>query len=212
MSKIYVQSSEDINTDYNHIILEEINVKGVEYTNDASKFISYNFKPQMRTMGPKYGKLMRPIFDEIAKLDSAEVMAVLNSGEALKLTVLDTDVEIFKEDVLIDTKQKDGFVASSEANFTVVLDTNLNDALIEEGFVRELVSKIQTMRKDSGFEVMDKISVTFSGSEKIAEIFENNAEEIKSQTLADTITSGSTDNGKDWNINGEKVVIAVEKI
>ena len=150
--------------------------------------------------------------DEIAKLDSAEVMAVLNSGEPLKLTVLDTDVEIFKEDVLIDTKQKDGFVAASEASFTVVLDTNLNDALIEEGFVRELVSKIQTMRKDSGFEVMDKIAVTFSGSDKIAEIFKNNAEEIKSQTLADAITSGSADNGKDWNINGEKVVIAVEKI
>lgn len=212
LSKIYVQSSEDINTEYNDIILEELNVKEVEYTNDASKFISYNFKPQMRTMGPKYGKLMRPIFDEIAKLDSAEVMAVLNSGEPLKLTVLDTDVEIFKEDVLIDTKQKDGFVAASEASFTVVLDTNLNDALIEEGFVRELVSKIQTMRKDSGFEVMDKIAVTFSGSDKIAEIFKNNAEEIKSQTLADAITSGSADNGKDWNINGEKVVIAVERV
>ena len=166
----------------------------------------------MRTMGPKYGKLMRPIFDAIAELDSAKVMETLNSGEALKLTVEGTDVEIFKDDVLVDTEQKGGFVSATEAGYTTVLDTNLTDALIEEGFVREIISKIQTMRKDSGFEVTDKISVEFEGSDKIASVFEANAEEIKTQTLAETITMNSSANAKEWNINGEKVLIAINKI
>lgn len=212
LSKLYAQAPSEINAAYTDIILEELNIKEVEFTNDASAFISYTFKPQMRTMGPKYGKLMRPIFDEIAKLDSAKVMEILNSGEALKLTVEGTDVEIFKEDVLVDTQQKDGFVAASENGYTAVLDTNLTDTLIEEGFVREIISKIQTMRKDSGFEVTDKIKVAFSGSEKITEIFSRNAEEIKAQLLAEEITSGTADAAKDWNINGEAVLIAIEKV
>lgn len=211
LSKLFVQTDNKINGDYINIILEELNIKDVELTNDASAFISYNFKPQMRTMGPKYGKLMRPIFDEIAKMDGAEVMAVLNSGKPVCLNVQGTDVEVFKDDVLIDTQQKDGFVSASDAGFTVVLDTNLTDALIEEGFVREIISKIQTMRKDSGFEVTDRISVVFDGSEKIARIFAANADEIKSQTLADSIGEGDAKNGKNWNINGEKVDISIQK-
>ena len=212
LSKLYVQTDKAINTDYNGIILEELNVKAVEFTDNASAFISYNFKPQMRTVGPKYGKLMRPIFDEIAKMDGAEVMSTLNAGNALKLNVQGTDVEIFKDDVLIDTVQKDGFVSSSEADCTVVLDTNLTDKLIEEGFVREIISKLQTMRKDSGFEVTDRINVKYSGSDKISDIFTNNVCEIKSQTLADTIESASDASGREWNINGEKVVISITKI
>ena len=212
LSKLYVQTDKAINTDYNGIILEELNVKAVEFTDNASAFISYNFKPQMRTVGPKYGKLMRPIFDEIAKMDGAEVMSTLNAGNALKLNVQGTDVEIFKDDVLIDTVQKDGFVSSSEADCTVVLDTNLTDKLIEEGFVREIISKLQTMRKDSGFEVTDRINVKYSGSDKISDIFTNNLCEIKSQTLADTIESASDASGREWNINGEKVVISITKI
>lgn len=211
LSKLFIQTDNKINADYVNIILEELNIKDVELTKDASGFISYNFKPQMRTMGPKYGKLMRPIFDEIAKMDGAEVMETLNSDKPLCLNVQGTDVEVFKDDVLIDTQQKDGFVSASDAGFTVVLDTNLTDELIEEGFVREIISKIQTMRKDSGFEVTDRISVVFDGSEKIAKIFAANDAEIKSQTLADSIDAGDAKDGKNWNVNGEKVDIAIQK-
>ena len=211
LSKLFIQTDNKINADYVNIILEELNIKDVELTKDASGFISYNFKPQMRTMGPKYGKLMRPIFDEIAKMDGAEVMATLNSDKPLCLNVQGTDVEVFKDDVLIDTQQKDGFVSASDAGFTVVLDTNLTDELIEEGFVREIISKIQTMRKDSGFEVTDRISVVFDGSEKIEKIFAANDAEIKSQTLADSIDAGDVKDGKNWNVNGEKVDIAIQK-
>ncbi len=211
LSKLFIQTDNKINADYVNIILEELNIKDVELTKDASGFISYNFKPQMRTMGPKYGKLMRPIFDEIAKMDGAEVMETLNSDKPICLNVQGTDVEVFKDDVLIDTQQKDGFVSASDAGFTVVLDTNLTDELIEEGFVREIISKIQTMRKDSGFEVTDRISVVFDGSEKIAKIFVANDAEIKSQTLADSIDAGDAKDGKNWNVNGEKVDIAIQK-
>ena len=211
LSKLFIQTDNKINADYVNIILEELNIKDVELTKDASGFISYNFKPQMRTMGPKYGKLMRPIFDEIAKMDGAEVMETLNSDKPICLNVQGTDVEVFKDDVLIDTQQKDGFVSASDAGFTVVLDTNLTDELIEEGFVREIISKIQTMRKDSGFEVTDRISVVFGGSEKIAKIFAANDAEIKSQTLADSIDAGDAKDGKNWNVNGEKVDIAIQK-
>ncbi len=211
LSKLFVQSQTAVNEAYNDIILEELNIKEVAFTEDASEFISYQFKPQMRTMGPKYGKLMRPIFDEIAKLNGAEVMAQLNSGEPLRLTVEGTDVEINKEDVLIDTLQKDGFVSDSDAGFTVVLDTNLTDTLIEEGYVREFISKVQTMRKDSGFEVLDRITVTFCGSDLVAGIVDKNQEEIKIQLLADTLLVASNE-GKEWNINGEKVVITIQKV
>ncbi len=211
LAKLYVQTDNVINSDYQSIILEELNIKSVEFTDNASSFISYTFKPQMRTMGPKYGKLMRPIFDEIAKLDDAEVMTVLSSGEPLRLTVEGTEVEVFKEDVLIDTKQKDGFVSTSDGGYTVVLDTNLTDALIEEGFVREIISKLQTMRKDSGFEVTDRINIEYSCGDRLGTVFSENADEIKAQTLADTVIPGGADGGRDWSINGEKVTIKVTK-
>ncbi len=210
LSKLYIQSTESINDDYISIILEELNIKEVAVTNDASEFISYNFKPQMRTMGPKYGKLMRPIFDEIAKMDGATVMDTLNHG-VLNLVVEGTGVEITKDDVLIETNQKDGFVSGSDQGFTVVLDTNLTDALVEEGFVREFISKVQTMRKDGGFEVTDRIHVQFSGSDKLADIVSANEAEIKGQLLADSLVVDSSANAKEWNINGEKVAIAITK-
>ena len=211
LSKLYAQSPVEINKAYSDIILEELNVKEVEFTDNASAFISYTFKPQMRTMGPKYGKLMRPIFDELAKLDSAEVMDTLNRGEAVKVTVDGTVAEIFKDDVLVDTAQKEGFVAASDGGFTAVLDTNLTDALIEEGFVREIISKIQTMRKDSGLEVTDRIHVLYDGSEKISDIINKNIDEIKTQLLADSIDAAALDSAKEWNINGENVALAITK-
>lgn len=211
LSKIFIQAPQAVNQAYNYIILDELNVKEVEFTNDASAFISYHFKPQMRTMGPKYGKQMKPIFDHIAQMNGAEIMRIFNKGELLTFDFEGTPVEISKEDVLIETLQKDGFVSDSGFGFTVVLDTNLNEALIEEGFVREIISKVQTMRKESGFEVQDHIRLMYQGSEKMDAIFKNNAEEIKSQLLADALVSGAPD-GKEWSINGEKVMIEIQKV
>lgn len=211
IAKIYVQTSDEIGGVYRDIILDELNVKEIEITDNASGFISYNFKPQLKTMGPKYGKLVRPIFEEVNRLDGAEVMAKLNGGETICLTVAGADVEIGKDDVLVETLQKDGFVSDSDAVYTVVLDTNLTPELIEEGFVREILSKIQTMRKDSGFEVQDNIKVGFCGSDKIAEIIENNKTEISAQALAVSIDRAGVGDMKEWNINGEKVSIGIVK-
>ncbi len=210
IAKIFVQTTEALDDVYKAIILDELNVKELEVTEDASAFIAYNFKPQLKTMGPKYGKLVRPIFEAVNALNGAEVMAVLNGGQALKLEVEGTDVEIALEDVLVETLQRDGFVSDSDGVFTVVLDTNLTDALVEEGFVREVLSKIQTMRKDSGFEVQDNIKVCYFGSEKIDAVISANKDEIAAQALAVSIEKAEND-GKDWNINGEKVKISIEK-
>lgn len=211
IAKIYVQTSDEIGGVYRDIILDELNVKEIEITDNAGAFISYNFKPQLKTMGPKYGKLVRPIFEEVNRLDGAEVMAKLNGGETICLTVDGADVEIGKDDVLVETLQKDGFVSDSDAVYTVVLDTNLTPELIEEGFVREILSKIQTMRKDSGFEVQDNIKVGFCGSDRIAAIIENNKAEISAQALAVSIDRAGVGDMKEWNINGEKVSIGIVK-
>ncbi len=210
IAKIFVQTNEKINEVYKDIVLDELNVKELEITDDASSFISYNFKPQLKTMGPKYGKIVRTIFEEVNKMNGAEVMATLNAGEMVKLTVEGTDVEFGIDDVLVETIQKDGFVSDSDAAYTVVLDTNLTDELIEEGFVREILSKIQTMRKDGGFEVQDNIKVSYCGSDKIDEIINANKAEISAQALAVSIENAEND-GKEWNINGEKVKISIVK-
>ena len=212
ISTIFVQTKEKVNTDYNYIILEELNVKNVEFVEDASQFISYNFKPQLRTMGPKYGKIVKAIFEEVNKMDGAEIMAKLNAGDTVSLVVEGTDVTFSAEDVLVETIKKDGYVSETDAGCTIVLDTNLTPELLEEGFVRELISKIQTMRKDSGFEVQDNIKIGFVGSDNIKGIFERNNEEISAQTLAKEISEGVCECAKEWNINGEKVSICIKKI
>ena len=211
LAKIFVQAPQEINQEYTYIILDELNVKEAEFTNDASSFISYHFKPQMRTMGPKYGKMMKPIFDHIARMNGAEIMETFNNGEMLTFDFEGAAVEISKDDVLIETLQKDGFVSDTDAGYTVVLDTNLTDELIEEGFVREIISKVQTMRKESNFEVQDHIHVIYQGSAKIDAIMEKYAGEIKGQLLAVDLVSGSPD-GKKWSINGEDVTIAITKV
>ncbi len=210
IAKIYVQSKSDLADVYKNIILDELNVKEIEITDNASSFISYNFKPQLKTMGPKYGKIVKAIFEQVNAMDGAAVMATLNAGENIKLTVEGTDVEFGIDDVLVETLQKDGFVSDSDATYTVVLDTNLTPELIEEGFVREIISKIQTMRKDGGFEVQDNIKVSCCGSAKIDEIIAKNLDEISAQTLAVSIDNAVND-GKEWNINGEKVKITIVK-
>ncbi len=211
IARIYVQADFDINDTYKEIILDELNVKDIEITDDASAFISYNFKPQLKTMGPKYGKIVKAIFEEVNNMDASLVLESINSAEGLKLNVCDTDVVIEKEDVLIETLKKDGFVSTQEAGCTVVLDINLTPELIEEGFVREIVSKIQTMRKDSGLEVLDNINVYFESSDNISTIMSNNSEEISGLTLAKSIEKKTVCDMKEWNINGEKVLISIEK-
>jgi hypothetical protein len=177
----------------------------------AQKYILQYFTDRE---SPKYdlheAKRYRAIFEEVNKMDGASVMATLNAGEMVKLTVEGTDVEFGMEDVLVETLQKDGFVSDSDGIYTVVLDTNLTEELIEEGFVREILSKIQTMRKDSDFEVQDNIKVLYYGSEKIDAVIKANKEEISSQALAVSIENAGND-GKEWNINGEKVKISIAK-
>lgn len=212
VAKLFVQAEHPINQDYLSIILEELNVKEVEITDNASAFISYNFKPQLRTMGPKYGKILKAIFEEVNSMDGGAVMETLNSGELLRLTVQDTEVEIGKDDVLVETLQKDGFVSDSDMGYTVVLDTNLTPELIEEGFVREIISKIQTMRKDNGFEVQDNIIVCYDGTDHIKKVFADNYEEIAAQVLAVEMNSAPADDTfKKWNVNGEEVHFCLKK-
>jgi len=214
IGKIFVQSDSEISATYQEVILEELNVKELEIVSDASKFISYNFKPQLRSLGAKYGKLVKPIFEQVNVMNGAEVMATLNAGEAVTLTVEGTAVELLKDDVLVETQKSEGFVSASDVGVTVVLDTNLTAELIEEGFVREIISKVQTMRKDSGFEVLDNIEISYVSGEKIVEITKRNEAEIKAQTLAVKIDKVDVagDGFVEWNINGEKVSIGVRKV
>ena len=198
---------------YNEIIAEELNVKNVIFTEDASEFISYTFKPQMRTLGPKYGQLLNPIRTALTELDGTKAMAELNATGVLKLDINGQEIELTKDDVLISTAQKEGFVAQSEGGFTVVLDTHLSEELIEEGFVRELISKIQTMRKEADFEVQDHILVAYTGNAKIAEIMSRNNSEIASEALANEVAEGTLEDGytKEWKVNGETVTLAVKR-
>ena len=180
---------------------------------DVRAFTSYSFKPQMKTLGPKYGKLLNAIRTALTEVDGNATMDKLNESGSFKLNVEGQAIELSKDDVLIEMTQKEGFVASSDKGITVVLDTNLTPELIEEGFVREVISKVQTMRKDAGFEVMDKINLYVSGNDKIADIVNKNAAQVKTVVLAQDIITGKTAGfEKEWDINGEKVTLAVEKL
>lgn len=211
IGNMYVQSDRKLDDEYFDIILDELNVKNMEFVDDASKFTSYSFKPQLRTLGRKYGKLVPAIGEYLKNGDGNALMNELNANGVIKFNVDGTDVELGEEDVLTETAQADGFVAESDKTTTVVLSTTLTPELIEEGFVRELVSKIQTMRKDSGFEVLDRIKVYYSGNDTIAKVFADNKDSIATDVLADDICEGTSDISKEWNINGEKVVLSVEK-
>ncbi len=212
LGKIFVSAPKVLNEAYCEIIEDELNVKALEFVTDSSGYVSYNFKPQLKTLGPKYGKLLGAIREHLASLDGSAAKAELDEKGAITFTAGDTEISLAVEDLLIETVQKEGFQAESDNGVTVVLDTNLTDELIEEGFVRELISKIQTMRKDAGFEVMDTIKIYVSGNDKISAIFNANADEIKHDVLAtDIITSAGGSYTKDWDINGEKVTLGVEK-
>ena len=211
MAVMYVKAEQELSADYKAIVMEELNIKSVVFTQDVESFTSYTFKPQLKTLGKKYGKLVPKIGETLKNADSAAFMNALKTEGKITLSIEDETVELEQEDVLISTAQKDGFVTSGDNTVTVVLDTNLTPELIEEGFVREITSKVQTMRKEANFEVTDKIKVYHSGNAKIAQILSNN--DIKSDILAEQIISGTGGSYvKEWNINGEKVTLGVEKI
>ena len=212
IGKMYVKADFALSEYFVEIIEDELNVKNVEFTEDVSAFTSYTFKPQLRTVGPKYVKYLKQIQQTLASLDGNQAMAKLKAEGALKLDNISDEVVLCEEDLLISMAQKEGYVSDSEGGVTVVLDTNLTPELIEEGMVREIISKLQTMRKEADFEVTDRIHVTYSGSDKVGEIFEKYGENIKTVVLADTVTEGTTDGyQKEWKINGETVLLGVQK-
>ncbi len=213
IGKMFVKSGFVLDQFYTEIIADELNVKEVEFTDDIADFISYTFKPQMRTVGPKYGKLLNKIKTVLSELNGNSAMQELKSTGELKLDIDGQEIVLLEEDLLIDTAQMEGYVSESDNRITVVLDTNLTPELIEEGFVRELISKIQTMRKEAGFEVMDKIKVGVKNNDRIIEIFRKHGDQIRSEVLAEEIMIGETSGyEKEWNINSEHVTLSVERL
>ncbi len=212
MGQMFVKAPKVLPEMFIDIVSEELNVKEVIFSDDVANFTTYKFKPQLRTLGPKYGKLVPKIGAYLADVDGTAVMNELKANCVVKFNIEGTDVELAESDLLIETAEKGGFVTEEGNGITVVIDTNLTPELIEEGFVREIVSKIQTMRKEADFEVMDRIKVGFVGSDVVKGVIERNAEEIKTDVLANEVVEGEFEGfAKEWNINGEKVNIIVAK-
>jgi isoleucyl-tRNA synthetase len=213
IGKMYVKAEKALDGYYKEIIEDELNVKDVEFVQDVRSFTTYSFKPQLRTVGPKYGKQLGSIRKALSEIDGNAAMDTLKAEGALKFNFDGTEVVLTEEDLLIDMAQTEGYVSEGDNYITVALDTKLTPELVEEGFVRELVSKIQTMRKEAGFEVTDHINVYQDGNEKIAEVLSTHASEIQKEVLAEKILSGKTAGySKEWSINGEKVTLGVEKL
>ncbi len=212
IAKMYVKAADVLPEYFTDIICDELNVKQIEFTDDVSAFTSYTFKPQMKTVGPKYGKLLNQIRQILPGLDGNKAMQELKETGALKLEIDGTEVLLKEEDLLIESAQAEGYVSENGGNITVVLDTKLTPELIEEGYVRELVSKIQTMRKEAGFEVMDKICVSMTGNEKLAGVMKKAEQTVLREVMADRAEYGKLSGyTKEWDINGEKVTLGVEK-
>ena len=212
IGNMYVKAENVLSPFYVEIIEDELNVKAVEFKYDVEEFVSYSFKPQLKTVGPKYGKLLGKIKEALANLDGHKAMQELNTDGALNFDFDGEKVVLGREDLLIETAKNDNFVTEADNKVTVVLDIRLDDALLEEGFVRELISKIQTMRKEAGFEVVDHIVLSQSGNDRIAEIIKKNEAVIKNDTLADEIVYNNVEGyTKDWNLNGEHTSLGVSK-
>ena len=211
LSEIYVKTDRDVSDYYRDIVEDELNVKKAVFVSDVSAFSSYSFKPQLKTVGPKYGKHLGEIKKALSELDGNAAMAELEEKGALKFSFGGDDVVLTKDDLLIEVMQKEGYYSAADHGITVALNITLTDALIEEGYVRELISKIQTMRKDAGFDVNDHIMLSVDGNEKLAGVLERNLAAISKSVLAD---GSDTDGGisKEWDINGENVTITVKKI
>ena len=211
IANMYIKAAKTLDDYFVDILRDELNVKNVEFKEDLSAFTAYSFKPQLRTVGPKYGKHLNAIKEYLANVDGNKAMSELKADGVIKFTADDTEIALAEEDLLIDVAKMDGYVTEGDNYVTVVIDTTLTPELIEEGYVREVISKIQTMRKDSDFQVTDRIKVYVTGNAKIADVMEKNADEIKRVVLADAfVMDAACDNSKEWNINGEKVTIGVE--
>ena len=212
IGQMYVKADFEVPEFYKDIVKDELNVKNVTFTQDVRDFTSYTFKPQLKTVGPKYGKMLGGIKAALDNLEGNAAMDELNATDALKLDINGQEVTLFREDLLIESAQMPGYVSENDNGITVVMDTNLSEELLEEGFVREIISKVQTMRKEAGFEVMDKIAVSYEGTEKAEKVFADNASTIADETLALEVTKAAPAGyTKEWKINGEAVTIGVEK-
>ena len=210
---MYVKAEKAMDKFYTDIIADELNVKEVKFADDVESFISYSFKPQLRTVGPKYGKLLNGIRTALSEIDGTAAMKELRENGVLTLDIDGNKVELAEEDLLIETAQTEGYVTETDGETSVVLDTNLTPELIQEGFVREIISKVQTMRKEAGFEVMDKILVYAKDNDKIMDIMKTNQDEIKREVLAENIILGEAEGyTKEWNINKEAVTLGVSKV
>lgn len=210
---MYVKAPHTLDQYFVDIIADELNVKEIVFREDVSDLTSYSFKPQLRTVGPKYGRQLGAIKKYLEEVDGTQAMKELKAEGALKFEADGVEIALAEEDLLIDVSQKAGFVTEADNYTTVVLDTNLTPELVEEGFMYEVISKIQTMRKEAGFEVMDHIKVTVSGSAKVAEVVKANSAAISEKVLANEIlTDAELAVSKEWNVNGEKVTIGVEKV
>ena len=210
---MYVKAEKAMDKFYTDIIADELNVKEVKFADDVESFISYSFKPQLRTVGPKYGKLLNGIRTALSEIDGTAAMKELRDNGVLVLDIDGNRVELAEEDLLIETAQSEGYMTETDGETSVVLDTNLTPELIQEGFVREIISKVQTMRKEAGFEVMDKIIVYAKDNDKIMDIMKANQDEIKREVLAENIILGEAEGyTKEWNINKEAVTLGVSKV
>lgn len=213
VSTMFIKSQQELSDFYKDIIAEELNVKQIRFTQDVRDFTTYTFKPQLRTVGPKYGKQLGAIQKTLSSLNGNEAMDELKEKGVLCFMAGDVEVTLTEEDLLIEMTQKEGYVTETDNVMTVVLDTNLTKDLIEEGFVLEIISKIQTMRKDAGFEVTDHIKAAFSENDKVAGIAMKHKESIAGKVLADVLDTGKTYAiAKEWNVNGENVTISVERV
>ena len=213
IGQMYVKAEEEISQFYLDIIRDELNVKAIEYKSDVSDLTSYNFKPQLKTLGRRFGKNINAVKEILANLDGQAAMKELKSEGTLTITVDGVAEALTEDDLLIEAAEVEGFVSNTDHGVTVVLDTNMTPELLEEGFVREIISKVQTMRKDAGFEVMDHIQVSYDTSDDVAEIFDRNKETISSEVLADSVVAGDQgDLVKEWNINGKQVTLGVTRL
>ena len=212
LSVMYVKTEKALESAYIDIIEDELNIKSVEFTDETDSFVSYKFKPQLKTVGPKYGKQLGEIRNALTALDGNAAKAELDKNGSITLSLASGDVVLEAGDLLIETEQKEGFYTMSDRGITVALSTELTPALIEEGFAREIVSKVQTMRKEANFNVTDHINITISGSIKVTDTAQKMSEYITIDTLADSLVCAEPYGYvKSWNINGESVSIGIEK-
>ena len=213
LSVMYISGGKPLGKEYESIVREELNVKSIDFKEDLSSFTAYIFKPQLKTIGPKYGKHLQEIRNYLVALDSKEGIQALSSG-AIRFAAKDgTEVSLTREDLLIESTKKDGYITEEDGKYTVVLDTNLTEELKEEGFLREIISKVQTMRKEAGFEVTDRIRLFAKGNEKLISLMRKSEKELSTAVLAESLVFGECKGyEKDWDINGENVCLSVEKV